>query len=151
MPEATQAAFRDGWFRTGDRGTCDDDGWFTFVDRTKDAIRRRGENISSWEVEQVLNDHPSIEETAVIGVPSELTEEEVLAVVKLREGRQIAPEGLLDFAQQQLPHFAVPRYVRFAAELPKNPQQRIQKFVLREQGVTEDTWDRESVGYVVAR
>ena len=151
MPEATQAAFRDGWFRSGDRGTRDAGGWFTFVDRTKDAIRRRGENISSWEVEQVLNDHPSVEATAVIGVPSELSEEEVLAVVKLREGWPLAPEALLDFAQEQLPHFAVPRYIRFVAALPKNPQQRIQKFVLREQGVTEDTWDRESVGYVVTR
>jgi crotonobetaine/carnitine-CoA ligase len=149
MPEATAAAFRDGWFRTGDRATSDAAGWLTFVDRTKDAIRRRGENISSWEVEQVLNDHPAIEETAVIGVPSELSEEEVLAVVKVKE--ELAPATILDFAQARLPHFAVPRYIRFVAELPKNPQQRIQKFVLREQGITADTWDRESVGYVVAR
>ena len=151
MPEATEAAFRDGWFRTGDRGVCDAEGWFTFLDRTKDAIRRRGENISSWEVEQVLNDHPAIEETAVIGVPSELTEEEVLAVVKLKDGLDLAPEAILDHAQERLPHFAVPRYVRFVSELPKNPQQRIQKFLLREQGVTGETWDRESAGYVVAR
>ena len=151
MPESTAAAFRDGWFRTGDRGVCDAEGWFTFLDRTKDAIRRRGENISSWEVEQALNDHPSIEETAVIGVPSELTEEEVLAVVKVKEGLVVAPEAILDHAQERLPHFAVPRYVRFVSELPKNPQQRIQKFLLREQGITPDTWDRESIGYVVAR
>jgi carnitine-CoA ligase len=151
MPEATAAAFRDGWFRTGDRGRCDADGWFTFLDRTKDAIRRRGENISSWEVEQVLNDHPSIEETAVIGVPSELTEEEVLAVVKMKDGLELAPEAILDHAQARLPHFAVPRYVRFVPELPKNPQQRIQKFLLREQGITTDTWDREDAGYVVTR
>jgi carnitine-CoA ligase len=151
MPEATKAAFRAGWFRTGDRGLCDADGWFTFLDRTKDAIRRRGENISSWEVEQVLNDHPSIEETAVIGVPSELTEEEVLAVVKVRGGVDLTPEAILDHAQERLPHFAVPRYVRFVSELPKNPQQRIQKFLLREQGLTPDTWDRESIGYVVTR
>lgn len=151
MPEATAAAFRDGWFRTGDRGVCDADGWFTFLDRTKDAIRRRGENISSWEVEQALNDHPSIEETAVVGVPSELTEEEVLAVVKVKEGLEVAPEAILDHAQERLPHFAVPRYVRFVSELPKNPQQRIQKFLLREQGITPDTWDRESIGYVVTR
>ncbi|HUA71247.1 MAG TPA: AMP-binding protein [Solirubrobacteraceae bacterium] len=151
MPEATAAAFRDGWFRTGDRGVCDADGWFTFLDRTKDAIRRRGENISSWEVEQVLNDHPAIEETAVIGVPSVLTEEEVLAVVKVRDGVDLPPEAILDHAQERLPHFAVPRYVRFVSELPKNPQQRIQKFLLRDAGVTPDTWDREAVGYVVTR
>jgi carnitine-CoA ligase len=151
MPEATAAALRNGWFRTGDRGVCDADGWFTFLDRTKDAIRRRGENISSWEVEQVLNGHPSIEETAVIGVPSELTEEEVLAAVKVKDGLELAPEAILDYAQERLPHFAVPRYIRFVSDLPKNPQQRIQKFLLREQGVTDETWDRESVGYVVAR
>jgi len=149
--EATIDAFRGLWFHTGDRGTCDEDGWFRFVDRMKDAIRRRGENISSWEVEQVLNDHPAVEETAVIGVPSELTEEEVLVVVKLNAGHELAPEVLLDFAQERLPHFAVPRYVRFVAELPKTPSQRIEKYRLRDEGVAADTWDRESVGYVVER
>ena len=148
--EATAEAFRGIWFHTGDRGRQDEDGWFTFVDRLKDAIRRRGENISSWEVEQVLNDNEAVEETAVVGVPSELTEEEVLAVVKLKPGYELTPEGLLDFAQTRLPHFAVPRYVRFVDELPKNHAQRIQKPVLREQGV-EDAWDREDVGYVVSR
>jgi crotonobetaine/carnitine-CoA ligase len=149
-PAATAEAFRGIWFHTGDRGKQDEDGWFTFVDRLKDAIRRRGENISSWEVEQVLNDNEAVEETAVVGVPSELTEEEVLAVVKLKPGYELTPEGLLDFAQARLPHFAVPRYVRFVDELPKNHAQRIQKPVLREQGV-EDAWDREAVGYVVRR
>jgi crotonobetaine/carnitine-CoA ligase len=151
MPEATLEAFRNLWFHTGDRGMRDEEGWFYFVDRTKDAIRRRGENISSWEVEQVVNDHPAVEESAVIGVPSELTEEEVLAIVRLKDGHELAPDALLDFAQARLPHFAVPRYVHFVDELPKNPQQRIQKFVLREQGLPADAWDRESVGYVVAR
>jgi carnitine-CoA ligase len=149
--EATVEAFRGLWFHTGDRGTCDDEGWFRFVDRMKDAIRRRGENISSWEVEQVLNDHAAVEETAIIGVPSDLTEEEVLVVVKLKTGHELAPEGLLDFAQDRLPHFAVPRYVRFVAELPKTPSQRIEKYRLRDEGITADTWDRESVGYVVRR
>jgi crotonobetaine/carnitine-CoA ligase len=151
MPEATLKAFRNFWFHTGDRGRTDEDGWFYFVDRMKDAIRRRGENISTWEVEQVLNDHEAVEESAVVGVPSELTEEEVLAIVKLKDGQELAPEQLLDFSQQRLPHFAVPRYVRFVDELPKNPQQRIQKFVLRDEGLTADTWDRESVGYTVRR
>jgi crotonobetaine/carnitine-CoA ligase len=149
--EATIDAFRGLWFHTGDRGTCDEDGWFRFVDRMKDAIRRRGENISSWEVEQVLNDHPAVEETAVIGVPSDMTEEEVLVVVKLKTGHELAPEGLLDFAQDRLPHFAVPRYIRFVAELPKTPSQRIEKYRLRDEAITADTWDRESVGYVVRR
>jgi crotonobetaine/carnitine-CoA ligase len=151
MPEATLEAFRNFWFHTGDRGRQDDDGWFYYVDRMKDAIRRRGENISSWEVEQVLNDHALVAESAVVGVPSELTEEEVLAYVVLKGDGELEPGALLDFAQQRLPHFAVPRYVAFTPELPKNPQQRIQKFVLRDRGLPEDAWDRESVGYVVAR
>lgn len=150
-PAATVQAFRNLWFHTGDRGKIDADGYLTFVDRLKDAVRRRGENISSWEVEQVLNDHPSVEESAVVGVPSELTEEEVLAVVKTKEGRPLAPEALLDFCQDRLPHFAVPRYVRFVPELPKNHAQRIMKPELREEGVTADTWDREEHGYVVRR
>lgn len=149
-PEATAQAFRGLWFHTGDRGRQDEDGWFTFVDRLKDAIRRRGENISSWEVEQVLTDHEAVEETAVVGVPSELTEEEVLAVVKLKPGHELTAEALLDFAQDRLAHFAVPRYVRFVDALPKNHAQRIQKPVLRDQGVT-GAWDREAVGYVVRR
>jgi crotonobetaine/carnitine-CoA ligase len=151
MPEATVEAFRDLWFHTGDRGRTDDDGWFYFVDRAKDAIRRRGENISSWEVENVFNGHDAIEESAVIGVPSELTDEEVLAVIVLKDGYEATHELLLDFAQERLPHFAVPRYVRFVDSLPKNPQQRTQKFVLRDEGLTDETWDREDAGYEVRR
>jgi carnitine-CoA ligase len=150
-PEATVDAFRGLWFHTGDRGRETDDGWFFFSDRLKDAIRRRGENISSWELEQVLNDHDAVEETAVIGVPSELTEEEVLAVVKLKDGQALAPEALLDFAQERVPHFAVPRYVRFVGELPKNHAQRIEKPVLRAAGLAPGTWDRETHGYEVRR
>jgi crotonobetaine/carnitine-CoA ligase len=151
MPEASLQAFRNLWFHSGDRGRTDENGFFYYVDRMKDAIRRRGENISSWEVEQVLNAHDAVEESAALGVPSELTEEEVLVVVKLKPAHELAPEALLDFAQERLPHFAVPRYVRFVDELPKNPAQRIEKYRLREEGVTADTWDRESVGYVVVR
>ena len=150
-PEATVAAFRNLWFHTGDRGRKDEDGWFYYVDRLKDAIRRRGENISSWEVEQVINDHEAVAESAAIGVPSELTEEEVLIVVALQEGAELAPAALLDFCQERLPHFAVPRYVRFVEELPRNHAQRIQKQELRAEAVTADTWDREQHGYVVSR
>jgi crotonobetaine/carnitine-CoA ligase len=151
MPEETLHAFRNLWFHTGDRGWRDEDGYFYFVDRMKDAIRRRGENISSWEVEKVLTSHPSVEEAAVIGVPSELTEEEVLAVVVTKRGHNLSPEELLDHGQDRLPHFAVPRYVRFASDLPKTPSQRIEKYRLREIGLTDDTWDREEHGYEVRR
>jgi crotonobetaine/carnitine-CoA ligase len=151
MPEETVRAFRNLWFHTGDRGRTDEDGWFYYVDRLKDAIRRRGENISSWEVEQVVNDHEAVAESAAIGVPSELSEEEVLIVVVLKDAAELSPHALLDHCQDRLPHFAVPRYVRFADALPKNHAQRIQKPELRAEGVTADTWDREEHGYVVAR
>jgi crotonobetaine/carnitine-CoA ligase len=150
MPEATLKAFRNLWFHTGDRGRMDEDGRFYFVDRMKDAIRRRGENISSWEVEKSIDAHDAVQEAAVIGVPSELTEEEVLAVVVLKPGHELTPEALLDHCQQRMAHFAVPRFVRFADELPKNPSQRIEKFKLRELGLS-GAWDRDEHGYVVQR
>ncbi|MFC1825619.1 AMP-binding protein [Thermodesulfobacteriota bacterium] len=151
MPEATLKAFRNLWFHTGDRGTMDEDGYFYFVDRMKDAIRRRGENISSWEVEKVITSFEEVQEAGVIGVPSPLTEEEVMAVVVLKERMSLTPEELLDRCQERLPHFAVPRYVRFVKELPKTPAERIEKYKLRHEGVTPDTWDREEHGYKVKR
>jgi carnitine-CoA ligase len=151
MPEATLRAFRNLWFHTGDRGYADADGWFYYVDRMKDAIRRRGENISSWEVEKVIDSLDPVQESAVVGVPSELTEEDVLAVVVLKEGAGLSPEELLDHCQERMPHFAVPRYVRFVSRLPKTPSQRIEKYILRDQGLTPDTWDRERARYEVRR
>jgi crotonobetaine/carnitine-CoA ligase len=151
MPEATLQAFRNLWFHTGDRGYMDEDGNFYYVDRMKDCIRRRGENISSWELEKVITSITAIEEAAAIGIPSELTEEEVMAVVKLKPGQTLEPVAILDVVQTRMPHFAVPRYVRFVDQLPKTPSQRIEKYKLREQGLTEDTWDRETLGYEVKR
>jgi crotonobetaine/carnitine-CoA ligase len=150
MPEATLKAFRNLWFHTGDRGRMDADGRFYFVDRMKDAIRRRGENISSWEVEKSIDAHEAVQEAAVIGVPSELTEEEVLAFVVLKPDHALTPEQLLDHCQARMAHFAVPRYVRFVNELPKNPAQRIEKYRLRE-GALDGAWDRERHGYEVRR
>ena len=151
MPEETVKAWKNLWFHTGDRGRMDEDGYFYFIDRKKDVVRRKGENISSYEVERIINKHPAIRDTAIIGVPSELTEEEVLAVIQLKDGRKLDPAELLDFCQQHLPHFAVPRYVRFIDEFPRTPSQRIEKYKLREEGVTKDTWDREEAGYKIAR
>jgi crotonobetaine/carnitine-CoA ligase len=151
MPEATLAAFRDLWFHTGDRARTDDDGYVYFIDRMKDAIRRRGENISSFEVERVVNTHDAVLESAAYGVPSELAEEEVMIAVVCKPGGELAPEALLDFCTERMAHFAVPRYVRFLDALPKTPSQRTQKYRLREEGVTADTWDREAHGYRVRR
>ncbi|MFC3040437.1 AMP-binding protein [Virgibacillus xinjiangensis] len=151
MPEATVKAWKNLWFHTGDRGRMDEDGYFYFVDRQKDVVRRRGENISSFEVESVINKHPAVHGSAVIGVPSELSEEEVLAVVQAKDDTKLSSRELLDFCQRRLPHFAVPRYVRFVEEFPRTPSQRIEKYKLRKQGITEDTWDREAAGYTVQR
>lgn len=151
MPDATIQAWRNLWFHTGDQGMMDEDGYFYFIDRMKDVVRRRGENISSFEVERTINKHPKVKESAVIGVPSELTEEEVLAVIVTQDGAKLDPEELLDFCQQHLPYFAVPRYVRFVDQLPRNHAQRIEKYKLREAGVTADTWDREKIGYQLRR
>jgi crotonobetaine/carnitine-CoA ligase len=150
-PEDTVEAWRNLWFHTGDRGRMDEDGFVYFIDRMKDCIRRRGENISSWEIESTVNTHPAVLECAAYGVPSELTESEVVIAVVLKPGMTVSPEELLDFCQGKMAHFAVPRYVRFMEALPKNHAERVQKFELRGQGVTEDMWDREAHGYQVRR
>ena len=125
----------------------DEDGFLFFLDRMKDCIRRRGENISSWEVESTINTHDSVLESAAYGVASELSESDVMVAVVLQPGASLAPEELLDFCQGRMAHFAVPRYVRFMEALPKNASQRVEKFKLRGDGVTADTWDREVAGY----
>ena len=143
-PEATAATWRNGWFHTGDAFRCDENGDFYFVDRMNDAIRRRGENISSFEVEMAVGEFPSVKEVAAIGVPSKLGEQELLIVVTPAPGMTIAPAELIHFLQDQLPYFMVPKYVRIVPELPKTPTQKVQKVVLREAGITADTWDRDA-------
>ena len=153
MPEKTVEAWRNFWFHTGDAGTRDAEGYFYFVDRMKDCIRRRGENISSYEIEQVLNDHPAIAESAAVAVKSSVAggEDEVKACVLLRPGMQLQPEELLDYCQERMPYFAVPRYVEFISDMPKTPTEKLRKHILREAGITPATWDREAAGYVVKR
>jgi crotonobetaine/carnitine-CoA ligase len=150
-PEATAQAWRNGWFHTGDAFRRDEDGNFFFVDRLKDAIRRRGENISSFEVEAELMAHPAVREAAAVAVPSEHGEDEVLAVVAPIEGHAVDPVELLGFLVPRMPHFMVPRYVRVLPVLPKTPTQKVQKNLLRADGVTSDTWDREAAGIRVRR
>jgi len=143
-PADTVEAWRNLWFHTGDRGRMDADGYLYFIDRMKDCIRRRGENISSWEIENTVNTHPSVLESAAYGMASELTESEVMIAVVLRPGLDLSPAELISFCKAKMTRFAVPRYVRFCEELPKNTSGRIQKFKLREQGITADTWDNEA-------
>jgi crotonobetaine/carnitine-CoA ligase len=151
LPEKTVDAWRNGWFHTGDRVVRDEDSWFWFRDRLKDSIRRRGENISSYEVEAVLNAHPDVAAAAVVPVPSELGEHEVLACVVLRSGMTLAAEELIRFCEPRLAYFAIPRYVDFVEELPLTPSGKTEKYRLRERGVTPTTWDRERAGYILRR
>jgi crotonobetaine/carnitine-CoA ligase len=139
--EATARAWAGGWFHSGDRGRRSHDGYFTFIDRLKDSIRRRGENISSFEVERIVSSHPAVLECAAVGVPSELGEEEVMVVVVPRQGAALDPVELSAFCTERLAAFQLPRYIRTIDELPKTPTEKIQKFVLREQGI-EAAWDR---------
>ena len=142
MPEKTVEAWRNLWFHTGDRVVREADGAFRFLDRIKDAIRRRGENISSYEVEAVLLGHPSIEAAAVYPVKSKLAEDEVMASLTAKTGRSIDLEELASYCQKHLPYFAVPRYIDVVKDLPRTANGKTQKFVLREQGITATTWDR---------
>lgn len=151
MPEATVAAFRNLWFHTGDRGSLDADGFLTFVGRQKDAIRRRGENVSAFEVEVVLEDHPSVAGSAVVGVPDEISGEEILAWLELAEGASLDVPDLLEHCQRRLPHFAVPRYVAVVDTLPRNTSQRVQKHLLKGDGLPDDVVDREAIGWVLQR
>lgn len=150
-PEATAAAWRNGWFHTGDGFSVDADGTYFFSDRMKDSIRRRGENISSFEVEAEIALHPLVREVAVVPVPSILSEDDVLCVVAAVPGQTIDPTELLEFLRPRMPHFMLPRYVRIVEELPKTATQKVQKHILRKDGVTTDTWDREVAGVVVRR
>jgi len=153
MPDRTVDTWRNFWFHTGDAGRMDERGFLWYIDRIKDTIRRRGENISSYEVEAVLLEHPAVEEVAAVAVKAEEGgEDEVLACIILRDGvARPKPEEILDFCVPRMPYFAVPRYIDFLDEIPKTPSQKIQKNKLRERGLGSTTWDRESVGYKVRR
>jgi carnitine-CoA ligase len=146
LPEATLEAWRNLWFHTGDRVVRDPDGAFRFLDRLHDAIRRRGENVSSWEVEQALGSHPEVAAAAAVPVPSELGEDEVMAFVVLREGAEIGYEELVRWCEPRLAYFAVPRYLERVAALPLTENGKVRKVELRERGVGPQTWDRDAAG-----
>ncbi|MHB8869400.1 MAG: AMP-binding protein [Thermoleophilia bacterium] len=151
MPEKTLEAYRNLWFHSGDLARRDADGYYYFIDRKKDSLRRRGENISSFEVERAINQHPAVLESAAVAVRSELAEDEVKIYVVLRPGAALSPEELVRWADERMPFFAVPRYVEFLDSLPKTPTERTQKYLLKEAGVTAATWDREKAGVEVRR
>lgn len=151
MPEATLKAFRNLWFHTGDLGRIDEDGYIYYVDRKKDAVRRRGEMLSSYEVESTINLHPAVDEAAVVGVPAEIGEEEVMTFIRLKIGATCSPPELLDFCRERLAYFMLPRYVEFVSDFPRTRTGKIEKAELRKRGVSAQTWDREKAGYQVRR
>ena len=152
MPEKTVEAWRNLWFHTGDAGRIDDEGRLFFVDRIKDRIRRRGENISSYELEQALNEHPSVIESAAVGlrVAQAGGEDEIKAVLAVA-GETPEPSEFLDWCVPRMPRHMVPRYLEFVDELDKTASGKIRKQAIRDAGVSSETWDRESVGYFVPR
>jgi carnitine-CoA ligase len=151
MPEATVEAWRNGWYHTGDAFRRDEEGNYYFVDRIKDAIRRRGENVSSLEVEEELNEHPAVHESACVAVPSEHGEDEIAAYVVIGEGMSATFPELVEHLQKRLPHFMVPRYFEYVSEIPRSASSKIQKHKLRRLAITAATWDREAAGITVSR
>jgi crotonobetaine/carnitine-CoA ligase len=145
MADKTNEVMRRGWFHTGDRGYRDKDGYFYFVDRIKDSIRRRGENISSYMVEKIITDNPKVLECAAVGVPDELSEEEVKVYIRLQYGEALTPEDLVTWCQKHMASFMVPRYVEYIEEFPKTPTEKIQKYKLKERGIGQ-SWDRFKSG-----
>jgi crotonobetaine/carnitine-CoA ligase len=151
MPEATANAWRNGWFHTGDEFVLDADGNFVFLDRMKDVIRRRGVNISSFEVEEEVRSHPSVKDVAAVAVRNPDMEEsagdeEVKVVVVLEDGAAVEPAELVEYLTPRMPRHWLPRFVEFAPELPRTESFKVRKSDLRDAGVTADTWDREKAG-----
>jgi crotonobetaine/carnitine-CoA ligase len=145
-PEATVEASTNWWYHTGDIGRIDADGYLYFVDRKADYLRRRGENISSFEIERVLMSHGSLADVAVHAVPSELTEDDLKLTATVKEGVQLSEEEIFHWCVGQLPYFALPRYIELRDQLPRSPVGRVLKRQLREEGVTAGTWDAELAG-----
>jgi len=145
MPAETQASWRNGWFHSGDRGYVDAAGNFFFVDRKKESVRRRGENISSYEVEMSICSHPAILEAAVVPVPSELGEDDVMAYIVLQPGEAVSEVELIRFCEERMAKFMVPRFLRFIEQLPKTPSEKVEKYKLKQQAEREraSLWDRD--------
>ena len=151
MPDKTVEAWRNLWFHSGDRAYVDEEGYYYFVDRKKEAIRRRGENISSFEVERVVNKHPKVVECACVPAKSEFIEDEVKIVVVLKERETLPPEELIAFCEDRMAYFAIPRYVEYVGSLPKTLTEKVEKYKLIQEGVNENTWDRVEAGYRLKR
>jgi crotonobetaine/carnitine-CoA ligase len=147
--EKTVSAMRNLWFHTGDRGRFDDDGYLWFVDRTTDSLRRRGENISSFELESQVCRHPAVAEAVAVAAASDVGEDEVWVLVRPREGASLTHEELMLHCASVLPYFMIPRYFDIVDDFPRTPTSKIEKYLLRKAGPGADTWDREKHGWIV--
>ena len=150
-PEETLRAMRDMWFRSGDYARRDADGYYYFVSRAKERIRRRGENISPAEVEGIIGNHPEVADCAALAHPAREGEDDVRVVVARKPESNLAAQALMDWLQGRMPHFMMPRYVEFIDVLPRNPAGKIEKYKLLNAGLAPDAWDRESEGYALQR
>jgi crotonobetaine/carnitine-CoA ligase len=141
---ATREAYRGGWFHSGDLACTDDEGWFYFKGRKKQSMRRKGENISAWEVESVVIHHPDVQECAAYGVPSEVGEEEVALAIVPVPGRTVDERDVVAFCEGKLASYAVPRYVTVRSDLPKTGTQKIQYQALKDEWAADQAWDRNA-------
>lgn len=151
MPERTVTAWRNLWLHSGDRGRVDADGFFFFEDRMNDSIRRRGENISSFEVEVIVGKHAAVSEVVAVAAPAEVGEDEVRILVILREGHSVTPAELLEHCARHTPYFMVPRFIDIVRELPRTATAKVEKYKIRAAGLSSDRWDREAHGWKVTR
>lgn len=144
-PDATAATLTNSWLRTGDSGYFDEKGFFYYTGRIKDSLRRRGENISAWEVERVVNEHPDVAESAVVGVANEISDQDVKVFIRQKPGHKLEPLALIQWCETRMAYFQLPRYVSFIDEFPKTPTERIRKELLSL--ATHDCWDLDRSGY----
>ena len=151
MPERTITAWRNLWLHTGDLGHVDAEGWYYFDDRANDSIRRRGENISSFEVELLVAKHPAISEAIAVAAASDVGEDEVRVLVILRQGHTIEHADLLKHCTKHMPYFMVPRYIDIVDDVPRTSTAKVEKYRIRALGLTASTWDREAHGWKVTR
>jgi crotonobetaine/carnitine-CoA ligase len=140
LPEVTARAFQHGWYHSGDIGKFDAQGYFYFLGRKKEYLRHRGENVSTFELENIFREHPDIADVAVHGVPSPLSEDDIKVVAVRREGSQLTEEELYRWALERLPSFATPNYIEFRYDLPRNPLGKVMKYALEAEPITERTW-----------
>lgn len=145
QPEETVKCSANWWFHTGDFGKVDEHGYYYFCGRKKESIRRGGENIPPYDIEREINKHPAVAESAVFGINDPVMEEEIKLAIVLRPAQNITPEEMIAWCESRLPKFMVPRYFEFMEKLPKSASEKIQRTVLKERGLTPNTWDRKKV------